>query len=193
MDRDSIVRWMVIAGIWRGGSWVFCGKKRSGSGQGLFPPETYVNAPGFAPDVIDVEPGKAPPPLPPQGEICTVRGSRFEAQLSSHGAGLTHFRLTDRYAKTPSVDMSTTPDVERWRNLRTLFRSHPGAPPAADDQVNYDRFDWKVDRLGATGCQFTYADETVKIVKTVQAGERPFELTVATTLTNLAQSANKHP
>ena len=192
MDRDSIVRWMVIAGILLGGYWLLYGKKPSGSGQELLPPETYVNAPGFAQDFIDVEAGKAPPPLPPQGEICTIRGNRFEAELSSHGAGLTHFRLTDRYAKTPSADMSTTPDVERWRNLRTLFRPHPGAAPSADDQVRYDRFDWKVERLSASGCQFTYADDTVKIVKTVQAGERPFELTVETTLTNLAGSTKRH-
>src|SRR5580693_7638271 len=132
MDRNTIVRWIVIASIMLGGYWMFNGRKSSDHLQEL-PSETYVDAPGFAPDVLDVAPGKAPPPRPPEGEICTIRGHRFEADLSTRGAGLTHLRLTDaRYANSAAADMSTTPDVERWRNLRTLFRD-PGAVASADE------------------------------------------------------------
>ena len=74
-----------------------------------------------------------------------IHGNRFDAELSSRGAGLTHFLLTDaRYATASAGDMSTTPDIERWRNLRTQFRD-PASPPAADDQVKFDRFDWKLE------------------------------------------------
>src|SRR5258708_460902 len=118
--------------------------------------------------------------------------------MSSRGAGLTHFYLTDpQYSKPAAGHVATTPDSERWRNLRTQFRVSPGEPPALDDQVQYDRFDWRVERSGPPGehrdrCQFTYEDERVRIVKTVTEGQRPFELDVETTLTNLAETPKSH-
>jgi YidC/Oxa1 family membrane protein insertase len=191
MDRNTIVRWVLIAAIMLGGYWFFFGRKSSETPQQV-PAESYVDAPGFAPDVIDAQPGKPVATPPPPGDICTVHGNRFEADMTSRGAGLTHFRLTDeRYATSQAADMSTTPDVERWHNLRTLFRD-PTQPVAPDDQVKYDRLDWKLERLGDNGCRFTHEDDTVRIVKTVTAGERPFELDVETTLTNLADAPKKH-
>lgn len=191
MDRNTIVRWILIAAIMLGGYWFFVGRKSTEHPQQL-PPESYVNAPGFAPDTLDVVPGQPMPAPPPQGQTCSIHGNRFEAELSSRGAGLTHFDLTDpQYADPKSREIVTTPDIERWRNLRTLFRD-PGQPVAADDQVKYDRFDWKLDRLGDTGCKFTYEDDTVRLVKTVTAGQRPFELDVDTSITNLTDAPKKH-
>ncbi len=200
MDRNTIVRWIAIAGLMYGAYWLFYGRKANEQGQRL-PAETYINAPAFAPDVLDVPPGTAPPPGSPPASFCTIVGNRFNAEMSSHGAGLTHLRLTDaRYASSAAADMSTTPDVERWRNLRTLFRE-PGAPPSPDDQVKYDRLDWKVDKpsdlartaaADGSACEFTYEDDRVRIIKTVTAGERPFELNVATRLTNLSDAPKKH-
>jgi YidC/Oxa1 family membrane protein insertase len=192
MDRNSLVRVLLIAVILFGGYWFFFGRK-SGEHPQQLPPESYVDAPGFAPDTLDVEPGKARPLPPDQGETCTIHGNRFEADLVTRGAGLTHFRLTDeRYATSKAADMLTTPTVERWRNLRTLFRD-PIAP-GPDDQVKYDRFEWKLDRLEAprSGCRFTVEDEGVTIVKTVTAGERPFELEVDTTITNRGDAPRRH-
>ncbi|MGD0527818.1 MAG: YidC/Oxa1 family insertase periplasmic-domain containing protein, partial [Polyangiaceae bacterium] len=48
------------------------------------------------------------------------------------------------------------------------------------------------ERLGDTGCQFTYEDDGVRLTKTVRAGERPFELNVETAITNLAGEPKKH-
>jgi YidC/Oxa1 family membrane protein insertase len=190
MDRNSIGRLLLIAAIVLGGYWLFYGRKSAEHQQEL-PPETYVDAPGFAPDVVDVEPGKPFPPPPPRGETCTIRGNRFEAELSSRGAGLTHLRLTDaRYANSAAADVSTTPDIERWRNLRTLFRT-TGVPASPDDQVKYDRFDWQLVRRDG-GCAFSYADDGVRIVKIISAGARPFELNVETTLTNVSGSPKRH-
>jgi YidC/Oxa1 family membrane protein insertase len=192
MDRNAFTRWILIAAIFLGGYWFFFGRKSSEQTQQI-PTETYVDAPGFAPDVIDTLPGQPVPAPPPQGEICTIEGNRFEADLSTRGAGVTHFRLTDaRYANSDARDMSTTPDIERWRNLRTLFRT-PGSPAAPDDQVPYDRFDWRVERLGTTGCRFSYeAPGRVRVVKTFTAGARPFELNIDTALTNLSDSPKSH-
>src|SRR4029077_16660813 len=100
MDRSSVSRWILIALIMVGGYWLFFGRRSSEHTQDL-PPEKYVSAPGFLPDVLDAHPGKPPPSRPPPGETCTIHGNRFEADLSTRGAGLTHFRLTDaRYANS---------------------------------------------------------------------------------------------
>ncbi len=201
MDRNSSSRLIIIVAIGLIAYWYFNGRK-SGEHAQLLPPETYVDAPGFAPDVIDVEPGKPTPPPPPQGDICSIRGNRFNADLSTRGAGVTHFYLTDaRYAGTAGGDVSTTPDIERWRSLRIQLREHPGAPGSPGDQVQYDRFDWKLERLGlaagdasarGTGCKFTYEDARVRIVKTVTTTGEPFELKVETTLTNLSDAPKSH-
>lgn len=191
MDRNSLLRTLVIALVLLGGYWFFFGKKSSEHRQAL-PPEHYVSAPGFVPDTVD---GQPPPATPtPPATTCTIKGNRFEAEMSSHGAGLTHFRLTDpRYAGSDASDMSTTPDVERWRNLRTLFRDYT-QPASADDQLKYDRFDWKVEPLGdgPSACRFTYEDPAVRIVKTVSADGAPFELKIETTITNLTDAPKKH-
>jgi YidC/Oxa1 family membrane protein insertase len=193
MDRNSLTRWIMIAAIAIGGYYLFYGKK-SGDHAQQVPVERYVDAPGFAPDVVDVQPGKPAPAPPAEGALCTLHGNRFEAELSTRGAGITHLYLTDaRYAQSDARDVSTTPDIERWRSLRTLFRT-PGDTPTANDQLAYDRFDWKLDGTanGGASCRFTYEDATARVTKTVTAGERPFELDVETTLTNLAGEPRKH-
>jgi len=201
MDRNSIFRWILIAGLMVGGYMLFYGHKAGDHGQQL-PAEAYNDAPGFAPDVIDVVPGQPVPAPPVQGETCRIVGNRFEAELSTRGAGLSHLRLTDaRYANSAAgvpgnadrrFDMSTTPDIERWRNLRTLFRL-PGVTATSNDQVKYDRFEWQLERLGNSGCRFRYEDAgLVRISKTVRAGERPFELNVDTEITNLSDKPKRH-
>jgi len=191
MDSNTVLRWSVIALAMLAVYWLLNGHKSSDDVQEV-PQERYVDSPGFAPDVLDVEPGRPTPGTPPPGELCTLHGNRYEADLSSRGAGITHLRLTDaRYAKSAGADMSTTPDHERWRNLRTLFRV-PGAPPSPDDQVQYDRFNWTLGQHDGKGCSFSYEDDRVRIVKTIAAGERPFEMNVDTTLTNLSSSPKTH-
>src|SRR5579862_486491 len=118
MDRNSLVRTLVIALGLMAAYWFFMGRKSGDHAQHL-PPETYLSAPGFKADVMDpAKPGNPDEPTPAAPPVtCTVKGKRFEAELSTHGAGLTHFWLTDpRYSSSDAHDMSTTPDVERWRN-----------------------------------------------------------------------------
>ena len=195
MDRNTIIRWVVIAGailiFWKWGLPLITGK--SGDAVQALPAETYTNAPDFTPDVIDPASGDQKGPWQPkEGELCTIKSHRFEATLSTRGAGITHYKLLDKqYAKSEAADLSTTPDMERWRNLRTLFRAKPD-----DDQVSFDRFNWKLETLGdadaGRGCKFTYEDEGVRIVKSVTLGARDFELNVDTQITNLADAAKKH-
>jgi YidC/Oxa1 family membrane protein insertase len=188
MDRDSLSRLLLIALIVLGGYYFFYGRS-SGENPQQLPPETYSNAPGFAPDKVDL--GTDAPP-PPEGAMCTIAGDRFTAELSARGAALVHFRLTDaRYARSDSGDMVTTPDNERWRDLRTLFRD-PGTAASPDDLVRYDRFVWDVKQQGPQTCTFTYDDPgLVHIVKTVKADGQPFELQVSTSVTNLSEGPKK--
>lgn len=191
MDRNTVLRWAVIAGsillLWH-----FVIQPRtsghSDAGQPI-PEERYANAPGFLPDVLDaMGPNEQRPASPPEGDLCKIQGQRFVAELSSRGAGVKHFYLSDRYAGTAAADLSTTPDHERWRSLRTLFRGE-----GANDQVRFDRFPWTVESLKGTGCRFTYVDENlVQITKTVTASTRPFELDVETKIKNLAAEPKKH-
>lgn len=192
MDRSSLIRtvgiFLAILLFWKYGLPLITGKHDTVQS---IPGETYVNAPDFVPDAFDPpQEGHDWPWKPQEGEICKIRGNRFDAEMSSRGAAITHFYLRDpQYAGTGGFDLSTTPDHERWRSLRTLFR---GDSPGTDEQVKYDRFNWKLERSEGNGCKFTYEDDAVSIVKTVTAGERPFELDVQTTIQNLTDTSRKH-
>jgi YidC/Oxa1 family membrane protein insertase len=192
MDRNSILRVVVIAAaillLWKFGLPLITGSNDKPQSAALTS-ETFVNGPGFVPDQnIDppLEPGK--PNEPVENEICNVKGDRYEAVFSPRGAGLTHLFLKDaKYAEGAlGMDLSTTPNVERWRNLRTTFRGKD-----ANDQVKYDRMMWKMERRDKA-CAFTYEDEDVRIAKTFSAGPRPFEIVVDTQVTNLASAPKKH-
>ncbi len=191
MDRSSLLRtvliFVAVLLFWKVGLPLITGKSEAVQ---ALPAETYVDAPGFAPDVIDPPLPGQPAKPPPEGQLCNLHGNRFNATLSSRGAALTHLFLNDPvYAGTEGFDMSTTPDIERWRSLRTLFRTASEGPAA---QVKYDRFDWKLETLGDTGCRFTYTDDSVEITKTVTAGQGPFELAVETDVKNLSDTSKKH-
>jgi YidC/Oxa1 family membrane protein insertase len=193
MDRNTVLRWVVIAAavvlFWKFGKPALFGE--SGSKAQPIPAETYVDAPTFGPDSLDPQPTR-PEGAPAYAEpvSCTIKGKRFEADLSSRGAALVHLRLADgQYGEAGKpMDMSTTPDHERWRSLRTLFRGE-----GADDQVKYDRFPWKVEAApDGSACTFTYQDETVQITKRISARPADFELEVETSVKNLAAEAKKH-
>jgi YidC/Oxa1 family membrane protein insertase len=192
MDKSAVIRWLVIGVaallIYKWGIPLMTGKGGGDSVQAL-PSETYVDAPGFVGDAIDPPPpGQTTANRPVEGELCEIHGNRFNATLSTRGAGITHFLFTDKqYATSDQRDLSTTPDVERWRNLRTTFRG-----VGANDQMAYDRFSWKLDTTDGKTCEFSYEDDDAKIVKTVRAGAGPFELDVDTAITNKTAVEKRH-
>ncbi len=191
MDRNALLRTLLIFGVvilvWKV-IWPAVSGGSHDKPQPV-PEETYVNAPDFAPDpVVDkVDPNAPVVPLAAE-ELCHIRGNRFEADLSTRGAALVNLQLKDeQYADVKMItSASATSAIERWRPLRTLFRATDGTA-----QLKFDRFNWKLERED-TRCKFTYEDDTTSIVKTVSAGERPFELSVETKITNLADEARKH-
>ena len=193
MEKSNVVRWGVIAMamlvFW------FVIKPRFLDKQETGPTVSYIqqsndHPDGYALDTSDAEvtPGQKNPP-PPEGELCTIKGDRFEAVTSSRGAALVHLKPTDKqYA---DFDLSSTPAQERWRSLRTTFRG-----PDAKSQIKYDRFPWKLEpQSGAPDgktCKFSYEDADVRIEKTLSAGKGAFEVNVETTVTNLADNARSH-
>ena len=192
MDKGALVRTLVIFGVillvWK----VIWPMMSGGSHETAqpVPAETYVNAPDFAPDpAIEQVPAGAPVPKLVPEETCSIHGNRFDAELSTRGAALVSLKLANEQYADVRMITSANPEsaIERWRPLRTLFREGD-----ANDQFKYDRFNWKLDKLGDRGCKFTYEDELVRVEKTVQAGERPFELSVQTKITNLADAPKKH-
>ncbi len=197
MERSSVLRWGVIAIailLFYKFGWPMISGANDKPQVASAPEIPQLTAPGFVPDALDPPAADKPNELnaPPEGELCTIKGVRFEAQLSTRGAALTRYLLTDaNYARSDAHDLSTTPDHERWRNLRTSFRGKD-----AESQVKFDRFLWKLDagvRDGEKACKFTYEDEDVRIVKTVAAHPtRAFELTVVTAVTNLASAPKRH-
>jgi YidC/Oxa1 family membrane protein insertase len=193
MERSSVLRWGVIA-IAMFLIYEFVWPRFNGSNDkqqvSAAPEIPQLTAPGFVPDALGTKPGD--PGYPPEGDLCTIKGGRFEAILSSRGASITHYFLTDaNYARSEAHDLSTTPDHERWRNLRTTFRGKD-----AESQVKFDVLPWKLEPAeGAEGksCKFSYEDEDVRVVKTIAAHPtRPFELTVDTAVTNLASTPKRH-
>jgi len=186
MDRNSLLRVVLIAAavllFWKFGMPLISGN--SDKTQAL-PEEAYVNAPDFVADAIDPPAEKGQPNRPFEGDLCKVDGKRFDATFSARGASIVHFHLEG--GKYEGMDLSTTPDHERWRSLRTLFRG-----PEGRDQLKYDRFVWKLDPPDGKSCTFRYEDEDVRIVKKVASGARPFELEVNTTITNLAKEPKRH-
>lgn len=186
MDRNSLLRVVAIAAavllFWKFGLPLITGS--SDKPQSL-PEESYVNAPGFVPDALDapVEPGK--PNKPVEGELCKVDGKRFDATLSTRGAAVVNFHLEG--GKYEGMDLSSTPDHERWRSLRTTFRG-----PDGRDQLKYDRVNWKLEAQDGKSCTFSYEDEDVRLLKKVAPSARPFELVVTSTVTNLAKEPRRH-
>lgn len=186
MDRNSLLRVLAIAAavllFWKFGLPLVTGSHEKTQS---LPEEAYVNAPGFVPDKLDAPVEQDKPNTPSEGELCKIDGKRFDATLSTRGAAIVYFHLEG--GKYEGMDLSTTPDHERWRSLRTLFRG-----PDGKDQVKYDRFNWKLDAQDGKSCTFSYEDEDVRLVKKVAASSRPFELDVTTSVTNLAKDPKKH-
>lgn len=219
MDRNSILRVALIALagflFYQFGLPLITG---SNDKRQAVPDESYVNAPGFVADAVDPRSDRNKPNVPVEGDLCKIDGKRFDATLSTRGAAIVNFHLEG--GKYEGMDLSTTPDHERWRSLRTLFRG-----PDGRDQLKYDRVLWKLQSatppvataegapvapesapalpegtpavaaplpVAANSCTFTYEDEDVRLVKTFRASERAFELLVTTTVTNLAKEAKRH-
>lgn len=124
---------------------------------------------------------------------CEIDGPRFKARLSTHGASLRSFVLTDarfnRLDTGQPLDLVTTTRETR-SPLRTDLRD-VGAPNDVQ-QVGYDDLDWKLAASDGKSCTFTYDDAKTSLVKTISATAAPYELAVDVEVKNLSDAPKKH-
>ncbi len=149
-------------------------------------PAVHENvAPGFV-----LDPNEKGGAVALEGALCAIAGDGFRAEFSARGAALTSFKLLNakfKDAKGAPLDLVSTPKHEHTRPLRESFRG-----PGADDQFAFDRFEWKATDAKPGQCAFSYDDANVHVVKTFDKAPRAYELTVTTTVRNLAAAAKKH-
>jgi YidC/Oxa1 family membrane protein insertase len=131
----------------------------------------------------------------PEEQLCTLEGPRYKAVLSSQGGSLRHLYLTDaRFnaldgAKLP-LDMVTS-TTEPRAPLRTDLKLPLVADPK-QQQVAFDDLAFKLSGSDGKSCTFTFADEATKVVKTISATDKPYELAVQVDVKNLAPEARRH-
>ncbi len=175
MERGKIAQWLLIGLaallFWQFGGSIF------GSGGADVQPNLLT----------DLPPADA---QRAEEKMCTIKGARFEAELSSHGASLRHLRLTDpKYATRDGKPIDLVTTSREWRSpLKTNLR----LPSGDKQQVPADNLDWKITAENGDSCTFEYADANAKVTKVVRQTGKPFELEVSLDVTNLASEPMKH-
>jgi YidC/Oxa1 family membrane protein insertase len=208
MERSSITKWLFIGLavflFWTFGKPLLFGGKQS----------------PFQPQVNDWS--EAPMEARPAEDVCSLKGDRFEAVLSTRGASLKHLTLTDQqrpdyrsYEKSRPfmganpigpMDLVTTKNEELPKEqagaqlaplgLETRMPLHGDLRvPGADDkvqQVRFDSLDWKIAAQDGKSCTFTYQDDSTSLTKTITATGKPFQMQVALKVENLSAEPKKH-
>jgi YidC/Oxa1 family membrane protein insertase len=179
MDRGSLAKWLLIGAALIG--FVIYGLPMiTGGGSVERQP-------------LSLDDAKTPPGDRPEEQLCTLKGPRFTADISTRGASLRHARMTDaKYSVAvdkpePKIDLVTT-SVESRMPLRTDLR----VPTGEGQQVPANDLDWKLLEATESRCVFRYADEDAEVEKTLTTTERPFEIAVAVRVRNLAKEPKKH-
>ncbi len=177
---ESVTRWIFIA-VAAVLAWIFVPKLFGGGKDGVQPigigrTETADYAIGATP------------------EKCEIRGKHFNAQFSTRGAALVDYYLTGdaRYTdKGEPIELTTVPGSAPDRfalhfDWRALGTSKDNA------QLSHDVVDWKLESQDGTSCAFTYADDRVKLSKTIRAGDGPYELVTRATIENASEAPLVH-
>jgi len=176
MERGSITKWLLLAVaifflFTTGRQWLFGTKESEGQPLGVsdaIAPAAELRSPE---------------------QICAIAGDGFKAELSSKGASLRHFVLDDpRWSK----DGRPRDLISNTLESRMPLRSNLHAPDAAEQQVAFNDFDWKLAASDGKSCTFTYEDATTSLKKTISTTGKPFELSVGLEVKNLAESPRTH-
>ncbi len=175
MERSSITRWLLLAliafGLFTFGKPLLFGNKQS-ERQPL----------GELDESAAVE--RAP------ATSCIIEGDGFRAELSSQGASLRHFLLTDQRWWKGGVERDL---VTTTREGRMPLRTDLRVPGTAEEQVPYHDLDWKLSAQDGKSCAFEFVDEKgASLKKTVSATGKPYELSVALEVKNLADKPLTH-
>ncbi len=152
---------------------------------------------GDAPELQPLQPELTEAPASRQPEkLCSLRGPRFEVELTTRGASVKHaYLLRDKYRREgKQIDLSTTTAQELYRQLHFSWRNSAVAgKDAADWQVDHDALDYElVEQPDNSRCDFVYESEKARITKTIRTTERPYELVATATIENRASVPLRH-
>jgi YidC/Oxa1 family membrane protein insertase len=115
-------------------------------------------------------------------ETVTLRGENYEAVVDNLGGGLQHVylvgdeRFTDEYGQP--MDVVTT-DREEYEPLRVQL----GDDVIPDDAV------WDLEQVSEREVRLTWEGEGYRVVRTLSAGEGPYQLWSTTRVVNTADHA----
>jgi YidC/Oxa1 family membrane protein insertase len=138
------------------------------------------------------------PETMPIGAPCVIETNDFIATIGATGGGLQGFTLKGaKYVEHGApIDLAhrTTIDlagnqISEYAPLRASFRNDP----TRDNQVPGDLVQFSIEKPDATTCVLRHKTfDLVEIVRTVKANGKPYELSIETTVTNLAGETKRH-
>jgi YidC/Oxa1 family membrane protein insertase len=180
MDRNSLVRLLFIAGA------VFLAMSVLPQ---FFGHGSEARQP-LQPETVVLPSAQSRPPE----RVCDLWGPGFHAQVSTRGGGLKHFWLLDaKYKKDGKpIDLSTTPDIELYRQLRFQFRNSAAGIPEGEQQLAFDSVDFSIQRASGRVCELSYRDERVELTQTLKTTGRPYEVEATAVLKNLSGEQRRH-
>ncbi len=127
-------------------------------------------------------------------QFCELWTPQFHASISSHGGALTRYELlTAKYRKhDKGLDLATA-QAEFRRSLRFHWRNvaaHDlGGPPW---QLDLDTVDWQITQADGKTCKLSYDADGVRLTKTIEVTNQPYELRVTGSIENTAKEARRH-
>ncbi|HKQ67793.1 MAG TPA: membrane protein insertase YidC [Polyangiaceae bacterium] len=181
---ESVTRWIFIAvaGLL---AWIYIPKIMNGGkdaqqpiGPGITETAEYAVAPGKT----------------SEQPKCEINGNHFTAVLSSRGASLVDLYTTGdhRYTEGGKPIEITTVAGSAWDRFALGFDWRALGTTGEKAQVAHDVVDWQIAEKSDKSCTFSYADDKVKLSKTISAGLGPYELTVKATIENVSDTARVH-
>jgi YidC/Oxa1 family membrane protein insertase len=179
---ESVTRWIfiAIAGVL---AWIYIPKLMGGGGKDGIQPIGIGRTETAEYAFSASEPEK-----------CKIEGKRFNAELSARGAALVDYYLTGdpRYTEHGKpIELTTVPGSAPDRfDLRFDWRALGNTGETS--QVAKDVVDWKLEPTTDGTCKFSYADDRVKLTKTIRAGDGPYELISRATIENVSDTKRTH-
>ena len=166
----------------------FTGEARGGRGNSSRR-RAYVERARLRPGRLDAVPAGGTASAPAEGELCTITGTA--STPSSPRAARRSRTSPPRRAVRPGRTATTSRRRRTTSAGATSARS--SAAQGADDQLKYDRFDWKLERLGTHRLQVHVRGRRRRDRQDRhrRASARSSS-NVDTTVTNLADAPKKH-
>ena len=175
MNRDSLLRFLLIAGVGLG-VWYFFLRPGSGPAQ--------PGPPLQEKQVLEEKPDE---------KLCEIQGSRFKAAISTHNATVKRWLLdgtqytVDGSPSAPPMDLVTTPSYAQHQPLRVSL-----GVPVEQEVPQPEILDYQIAEQSGTSCTLSWSDGKTKLTKVIRATGKPFELESTLTVANVGAAKASH-